>query len=118
MLDFRQSGINYHNFLLDTKPFEWFKKQKEETIGQWLKRTAYQGNNDLLSEWRWRERNEYWLEDAQKIAVSVLIFLRENKIEKETFEDLCGFELNLKGSHNWKLSEIRKLELLLNKKLV
>lgn len=118
MIDYRQSDINYHNFLLDTKPKEWFKRQKEETVGDCIKRIAYQPNSDILSEWRWREKNEYWLDDAQKIAVSVLIFLRENKIEKETFEDLCGFELNLKGSHDWKLSEIRKLELLLNKKLV
>jgi hypothetical protein len=118
MLDYRQSDINYHNFLLDTKPGIWFKRQKEETIGKWLKRTAYQGNNDFLFKLEWRERNEYWLNDAQKIAVSVLIFLRENAIERETFEDLCGFELILKGSHDWKLSEIRKLELLLNRKLV
>lgn len=111
-------GINYHNFLLDIKPEIWFKRQKEETVGNWLMRVSYQPKTNFLFNLKWRSKNEYWLDDAYKIALSVLIFLRENKIEKETFEDLCGFELNLKGSHDWRLSEIRKLELLMNKKLV
>lgn len=40
------------------------------------------------------------------------------KTKEETFEDLCRFELNLRGDYNWTLSEIRRLELLLSKKLV
>lgn len=113
-----KDGINYHNFLLDAKPETWVKRQKEETMGEWLKRTSYQGNGGFLTESEWRQRNEYWIEDSCKISVSVLVFLRENKIKKDTFEDLCGFELNLSGNHDWHLSEIRKLELLMNKKLI
>jgi hypothetical protein len=39
-------------------------------------------------------------------------------MEKETLEDLIGFELDLSGSYDWRLSEIKKLELYLNKKLL
>jgi len=109
MIDYRQSGINYHNFLLDTKPEIWFKRQKEETIGEWLKRTAYQGSG-------FPKRGH--TDDTVKIAISVLSFLRENKIDKQTFEDLVGFEINLHGSFDYTINQIRKIELILNKKLV
>jgi len=104
-----KDGINYHNFLLDIKSKEWFKRQKEETIGQWLKRTAYQGNG-------FPKRDG--TNDSFKIAVSILSFLRENKIEKETFEDLVGFEVDLHGQFDYPISQIRKIELIINKKLV
>lgn len=109
MIDYRKSDINYHNFLLDTKPKTWFKRQKEETIAQWLKRTAYQGSGFPKME---------GTDDSFKIAVSVLAFLRENKIEKETFEDLVGFEVDLHGQFDYPISQIRKMELIINKKLV
>jgi hypothetical protein len=109
MLDYRQSGINYHNFLLDTKPKIWFKRQKEETVGEWLKRTAYQGKG-------FTKRTS--TDDSINIAISVLSFLRENKIEKHTFEDLVGFEVDLHGAYDYTINQIRKMELILNEKLV
>jgi hypothetical protein len=109
MIDYRQSDINYHNFFLDTKPREWFKRQKEETIGQWLKRTAYQSEG-----FHKREHTD----DSIKIAVSVLSFLRENKLEKEEFEDLVGFEVDLHGQFDYTISQIRKIETIINRKLV
>lgn len=93
------------------------KKQEDESIADWLKRTAIK-DSGWLEEAKWRGDNEYWLDSGFSISVAVLSFLRENKIEKETFEELCGFPLNLRGSYNWKLSEIKRLELLLNKKLL
>lgn len=109
MIDYRQSDINYHNFLLDTKPKIWFKRQKEETVGDWLKRTTYQGKGFPK-----REHTD----DTMKIAISVLSFLRENKIEKETFEELVDFEVDLHGSFDYTINKIRKMELIINKKLV
>ena len=109
MLDYRKDVINYHNFLLDTKSEEWFKRQKEETIGKWLKRTAYQGEGFT---------KRTYTDDSIKIAVSVLSFLRENKVEKEEFEDLIGFEMDLHGQFDYTISQIRKIELIINKKLV
>jgi len=44
--------------------------------------------------------------------------MKENNIEKEAFEELLGFEVDLKGSYNWTISEIRKLELMMNVKLL
>ena len=113
-----KDGLNFHNLYLDYQPRTFFKRRKGESVGDWLSRTAYQGENGFFGKLEWRERNEFWLKDSFKISFSVLSFLRENNVEKETFEDLVGFEVNLKGSHDWTLSEIRKLELIMNKKLL
>lgn len=56
------NGMDFHNFNLDCKPKEWFKRNKE----------------------------------------------------KETLEELVGFDLNLKGSHNFTLSELKSLETYTN----
>ena len=56
------NGMDFHNFNLDCKPKEWFKRNKE----------------------------------------------------KETLEELVGFDLNLKGSHNFTLSELKSLEIYTN----
>lgn len=113
-----KDGLNFHNLYLDYQPRTFFKRRKGESVGDWLSRTAYQGNPGFLGELKWRQNNRYWIEDSQKISVSILSFLRENNIDKETFEELIGFELQLKGTHDWTLSEIRKLELMMNKKLL
>lgn len=34
--------------------------------------------------------------------------------KKETLEELVGFDLNLKGSHNFTLSELKSLEIYTN----
>ena len=68
------------------------------------------------------EATEVDINNAYDVAVdfslSVLSFLRETRINRETFEELIGFDLDLRGTHNWTLSEIRKLELMMNKKLL
>lgn len=92
-------------------------KLKDESIADWIKRVAIK-DSSWLEKAKWREENEYWLDSSAKISVSVLLFLRENKIEKQTFESLCGFPLDLHGSYDWKLSEIKRLELLMNKELL
>ena len=45
---------------------------------------------------------------------AVLSFLRENSLKKETLEELLGFDLNLKGSYNFTLSELKSLEIYTN----
>ena len=35
-------------------------------------------------------------------------------MKKETLEELVGFDLNLKGSHNFTLSELKSLEIYTN----
>ena len=110
-----KEGINWHNFNLDCKPEIWFKRTKKETVISWLSRIAYQPAESLLE---FRQKNEYWLESGYTISLTILSFLRENNMQKETLEDLIGFELDLRGKHDWKLSEIKKLEKQLNKKLL
>ena len=113
-----KDGINFHNFLLDTKSREWFKRTKKETVSDWLTRIAYQQNTDFRVDFKWRKDNDYWIKSSCNISISVLSFLRENRMQKEVLEDLVGFELDLTGKHDWKLSEIKRLEKQLNKKLL
>jgi hypothetical protein len=113
-----QSGLNFHNFYLDCQPRTFFKRIKGETVGDWLTRTAYQGDAGFLGRIGWRKINKYWLDSSFEISFAVLSFLRENKIEKEELEETVGFELNLKGEHDWTLSEIKKLELILKVELL
>lgn len=93
------------------------KKLENESVADWLKRVSLK-DSKWLEEAQYRQDNGYWIDSSFKISVSVLSFLRENKIEKRTFEELCGFKLDLHGSYDWKLSEIKRLELLMNKKLL
>ena len=72
---------------------------------------------DFLQELKFREENDYWLKESARISVFILSFLRENNMKKETLEELLGFDLNLKGSHNFTLSELKKLELYTNLKI-
>ena len=37
---------------------------------------------------------------------------------KETLEELCNFEIDLKGAHNWTIAELSKLELYTNLKFL
>ena len=113
-----KDGLNFHNFYLDCQPRTFFKRIKGETIGDWLSRTAYQGDAGFLGDMHWRKVNKYWLDTSFEITFAVLSFLRENKIEKGDLEETVGFDLNLKGTHNWTLSEIKKLELATKQKLI
>lgn len=72
----------------------------------------------FLEKLQWVRDNEFWLDNSFEISITILIFLRENKMEQEILEELCGFKLDLHGKHDWKLSEIKKLELMINKKLI
>ena len=69
---------------------------------------------DFLQNLKFRKKNEYWLKDSVRISLYVLSFLRENNLKKETLEELLGFDLNLKGSHNFTLSELKSLEIYTN----
>ena len=54
------NGMDFHNFNLDCKPKEWFKRNKEkETVGEWLTRVSYHPKRDFLQDLRFREKNEY-----------------------------------------------------------
>ena len=110
-----KDGINWHNYNLDCQSDTWFKRIKNETVISWLSRISYQLAESLLE---YRQKNEYWLESGYTISIAILSFLRENNMQKETLEDLVGFELDLTGKHDCKLSEIKRLEKQLDKKLL
>lgn len=112
-----KDGMDFHDFMLALKPESWFKRREDETVTDCLNRISHR-DSKWLEKVEWRERNSYWLDDAFKISLTISSFLRENEIDKEVFEELVGFEVNLSGSHDWNLSEIRKLELIMNIKLL
>lgn len=110
-----KDGINFHNFYLDCKPDEWFKRNStKETPGEWLKRISYKPEGDFREKLLFQEANDFWIRSSQNISIHVLSFLRRQSMHKSELEDLLGFELNLKGQHDWTLSELKKLELFTN----
>ena len=112
-----KDGMDFHDFMWSLRSDDWKKKRKDESILDWLHRVSLK-DSGWVEKFEWRKKNRYWTDVSSKIALSVLTFLRENNVNQEDLEDLCGFELDLKGSYDWKLSEIKKLELLMNKKLL
>jgi hypothetical protein len=107
-----QDKMNWHTFEASFRPEAWKRRREGESVTEWLERVSIKDSG-----WLEKARNRFYSEDSVKISLAVLSFLRENKMEQETLEDLIGFELNLKGDYDWKLSEVKKLELYLNKKL-
>lgn len=93
------------------------RRKEGEGIIDYLKRVSVK-DSGWLEEAQYRQDNEYWLKDSFKISLAICSFLRGNNIEKEEFERLVGFKVDLHGSYNWTIQEIRKLELLINRKLV
>lgn len=112
-----KSDMCWRTFYLDSKPKIWFKRVKDETMHQWLARVSYPAGG-ALERLEWYEANESWVGDSGRIAYKILDFMRVNKVSKTDFETMCQFELNLKGTHNWTLSELKTLEHLMNIKLI
>ena len=50
------NGIDFHNFNLDCKPKEWFKRGKKETVGEWLTRVSYHPEIDFLQNLKFRKK--------------------------------------------------------------
>jgi hypothetical protein len=112
-----KDGMNWHTFEASFKTEEWKRRGEGESVLEWLKRVSIK-HSGWLDKAKWRTSNKYWIGNSCEISLTILSFLGQNKMEKETLEDLIGFELDLSGSYDWRLSEIKKLELYLNKKLL
>lgn len=90
---------------------------KNKNVENFLKHVS-EKESTWLEEAKWREVNEYWLEDGFSICVSILRYLRENNDHLSNLETKCGFKIDLHGKHDWKLSEIKKIELVTGLKLL
>ena len=104
------NGINFHNFNLDCKPKEWFKRGKKETVGEWLTRVSYHPEIDFLQNLKFRKKNEYWLKDSARISLYVLSFLRKNNLSKEKMEEDLNMEIDLSSHYDYKMSETEKIK--------
>ena len=109
------SGLNFHNFYRDCQPETYFKRKKSETIIQWLGRVSYQPGESMLL---FTINNKYWLDVSYDISLSISSFLRENNMNRETLEELIGFELDLHGKYEFTIKELKKLELYTNIKFL
>lgn len=110
MIDIRCSNIDWFDFYHRTKSDSWKKRQKDESVKDFLDRVSLPSN--CLEVFEWRRNNEYWLNSSFKISLTILIYLRKNNISVVELYDLCGFEFSLKGDQDFKLSEIKKIELV------
>ena len=104
------NGMDFHNFNLDCKPKEWFKRGKKETVGEWLTRVSYHPERDFLQNLKFRKKNEYWLKDSARISLYVLSFLRKNNLSKEKMEEDLNMEIDLSNSYDYRLSEMCKIK--------
>ena len=102
-----KDGMNWNNFLAELKPPEWYKRREGEGNVDWIKRVAIKDSN-WLERHNERKRNRYWSKESAKFCLSVLSFLRENKIEKEKMEDDLNMEIDLSSSYDYRLSELVK----------
>ena len=111
------SGLNWHNFYRDCQSKVWFKRREGETVMELVSRISFK-ESGWLEKAKFREKNDYWISRSCNISLAVLSFLRENSMTKETLEELCNFEIDLKGAHNWTIAELSKLELYTNLKFL
>ena len=102
-------NIDYNNFIAELKPPGWFKRRSDESNVDWIKRVAVKDSN-WLEEAKERKRNRYWNKESSKFCLSVLSFLRRNKISKEQMEEDLNMELDLSGSYDWRMSETEKIK--------
>lgn len=112
-----KDNLNWHTFEASFRPEGYNRRKEGESVLEWMERVSIK-DSGWLKESKERQCDRFYSNESIKISLSVLSFLRVNKMEKKTLEDLVGFELELNGSYDWRLSEIKKLELYLNKKLL
>lgn len=76
-----------------------------------------------LKDSKYRKENRYWIRTSQKIALIILEKLDELNIDKfdlskQTNIPFCKIEKMIKGSYNFTLEEIRKIEISLNIEII
>lgn len=76
-----------------------------------------------LEQAKWRVENHYWLKPAGRIAVKLNIYINDNNLEKENISSTLDIPINrlnliCKGQCDITISEIIKIEKLLNTKIL
>lgn len=76
-----------------------------------------------LDDAKFRKENRYWIKTSQKIALKILSRFDELNIDKfelsnKTNIPFCTISKMVKGSYNFNLVEIRKIEIALDIKIV
>lgn len=104
-----KDNINWNDFLAELKPESWYKRRSDESNADWIKRVAIK-DSGWLEKAKERERNRYWSKESSKFCLSVLSFLRENKIEKEKMEDDLNMGIDLSSQYDYRMSEIVKIK--------
>ena len=98
-----QDRMNWHTFEASFRLEGYNRRREGESVSQWLERVSIK-DSGWLEKAKERQRARLWSKESTEISLSVLSFLRENEMKKETLEDLVGFELILNKQHDWKLS--------------
>ena len=111
-----QDKMNWHTFEASFRPEGYNRRREGESASEWIERVSIK-DSGWLEEAKWRQRARLWSKDSSKIALSVLSFLRENNMEKETLEDLVGFDLDLSGTYDWRISEKAKIDRIIIERL-
>ena len=71
--------------------------------------------SDTLERIKWRIDNRYWIRKSQYVALEILKWIDENNLSKNDFAKLVGKDIQtvnlwVKGSTDFMLSDIAKIE--------
>ena len=86
---------------------------------QKMNRLAQGNTSNWTSKAQWRKENEHWLNRSAKIAMKILLRLRECEMTQKDLAKQMGVSAQyvsklLKGNENMSLETIAKIESLLN----
>lgn len=111
-----KDGLNWHTFEASFRPEAYNRRREGESVSEWLKRVAIK-DSEWLEKAKERERARFWLQEAMLYTLGVLQFLREVNMTKEELEDLVGFDLDLSGTYDWRISEKSKIDRIIIERL-
>lgn len=102
-------NINWDTFLGDLRPDSFSKRRQGESTADWIKRVAI-NDSGWLEKFEERERNHYWSYASFDFCFYILDFLRKNNIKQEDLEEQLNLDLDLRGSYDWRMSEMEKIK--------
>ena len=111
-----KDGLNWHTFEASFRPEVYNRRKEGESVSEWIKRVSIK-DSGWLEKAKWRKENAFWLQEAMLYTLGVLQFLREVNMTKEELEDLVGFDLDLSGTYDWRISEKAKIDRIIIERL-
>lgn len=108
-----KDNLNWYTFMGDLRPDSFSKRRQGESTTDWIQRVAI-NDSKCLEKFEERERNRYWSDASFNFCFLVLDFMRKNNIKREDLEEQLNLDLDLRGSYDWRMSEMEKIKNYIN----